>query len=121
MTIDTVRTTRGLFRDDGGFAMVAALLSIMVAGLLGAVVMQLSIHTTQGSAHDRARTQSVHAAEAGLDQVLAMFRSSGGVTLPCELSGTLTATPPATWSAVITYYPAYPLLDAPMTCTGGYL
>jgi hypothetical protein len=106
-------------RDERGFAMVTALLATIVAATLGIMVVQLSIHATNVSAHDKARTQSIHAAEAGLDVALSHFGSSG--TLPCALSGTLNATPPATYSVTINYYASYPFVGTPMTCSGGYV
>jgi type II secretory pathway pseudopilin PulG len=118
MRAPTARLQRCL-RDEHGFAMITALLSIIVASLLGLIVVNLSLHSTQSSGYDRARTQAVHAAEAGLDQALALFASSP--SLPCTLTGTLTASPPATWTVDITYYSSYPLIGAPMTCVAGYL
>jgi len=109
-------------RGEGGFAMVTVLLSITVMALLGTVVTQLSMHTTERSVHDRARTQAVHAAEAGLDAMLVGFESATTSTLPCNLNGTLSGDQPATWSVAITYYASYPLVGSPMTCgTNGYL
>jgi hypothetical protein len=99
--------------------MITALLAIAVAMILGVTVMQTSFHTTHASAYDRARTQSVHAAEAGLDVVLSTLPSTA--TLPCALTGTLSGTPVATWSATITYYPSYPLIGSALACVGGYL
>jgi hypothetical protein len=107
--------------DEGGFAMVTAVLAIVVASLLGIVIMNLSFHTAEASAFERSRTQSVHAAEAGLDVVLASFEDWSTGELPCTVSGTMTAEPVATWSVDITYYPAYPLIDAPLACVDGYL
>ncbi|MEN3271717.1 MAG: hypothetical protein V7636_478 [Actinomycetota bacterium] len=107
---------RHLERDERGIAMVTALMTVVVASLLGAVVMNLSMHTTQASAYDRARTQSVHAAEAGLDQAMSHFATSTIATLPCVVSGQLNATPVATFTVNITYYPTYPLVGAAMAC-----
>lgn len=108
-------------RDERGIAMVTALMVVVVASLLGAVVMNLSMHSTQSSAYDRARTQSIHAAEAGLDQAMSHFASVGISTLPCTISGSLNATPVANWSVAITYYSSYPLVGTAMTCANGYL
>lgn len=108
-------------RDEHGIAMITALMAVLVASLLGAVVMNLSMHTTQASAYDRARTQSIHAAEAGLDQAMSHFASAAITTLPCTISGVLNATPVANWSVTITYYTSFPLVGTPMTCVNGFL
>ena len=113
------RNARRRATDEHGFAMVTALLAIAVAMILGITVMQTSLHTTHASAYERARTQSVHAAEAGLDVVQSSL--SATATLPCNVSGTLTGTPAATWTATITYYPSYPLTGTPLSCVSGYL
>jgi hypothetical protein len=42
-------------------------------------------------------------------------------SLPCSMSGTLNATPVATWSVDITYYASYPLVGSALTCVNGYL
>jgi hypothetical protein len=107
---------------EGGFALVTALLSVIVASLLGILVMDLSVHATRSSAYDRSRTQAVHAAEAGLDATMSMFASTSTGSLPCRLTGSLNATPVATWSVAITYYPSYPLVGTAMSCgVNGYL
>jgi len=106
---------------ESGFAMITAVLAIVVASLLGIVIMNLSFHTAQSSAFDRSRTQAVHAAEAGLDVVLSSFEDWSTGELPCTVTGTMSAEPVATWSVEVTYYPAYPLIDAPLACVGGYL
>lgn len=106
---------------ERGFAMVSALLAVVVASILGVTVMQLSLHTQQTSSYERARTQAIHAAEAGLDIALEQFEDTATGALPCAISGSLTATPVASWAVEITYYPAYPLVDAPLTCTDDYL
>jgi Tfp pilus assembly protein PilX len=111
----------GRVGDERGMAMITALMAVLVASMLGAVVMDLSVHTSQASAYDRARTQSVHAAEAGLDQAMAHFAAVSIDTLPCNISGTLNATPVATFSVDLTYYAAYPLTGTALPCSGGYL
>lgn len=112
----------GIATDERGFAMVTTVLAIVVASILGAVIMQLSFHTTQASAFDRSRTQAVHAAEAGLDVVLETFQTTTTGSLPCTVTGTMTAEPVATWSVDIDYYEDYPLLDGEeIACVGGYV
>jgi hypothetical protein len=111
----------GRLRDERGMAMVTALLASVVAMILGATVMQLSIHTSRGSAYDRARTQAVHAAEAGLDQAMSHFATTAVAALPCELAGTLNATPVANWSVQIDYYATHPPSGSPLPCVSGFL
>src|SRR4051794_39715890 len=116
-----LRHQRSIVRGEGGMAMVTALLAVIVASILGVTVVNLSIHTSQSSAYDKARTQAVHAAEAGLDTAMSHFAAVTVGTLPCTLSGQLNATPVATYSVALTYYAAYPLSGTALPCSGGFL
>ena len=104
-------------RQDDGFAMITALLVIVVATFLGLTAVGLALHNQDGSAYDRARTISVHAAEAGLDVSFSTISSSSTTTAPCTVSGTTTTSPSATWTATISYYATYPPSGTALTCS----
>ncbi|HMC70444.1 MAG TPA: hypothetical protein VKJ07_14915, partial [Mycobacteriales bacterium] len=101
---------------EQGFAMVTALLTVVVAALLGAVAFSLAVHNESASAYDRARVQAVHGAEAGVDATIASLSVSAASTLPCSASGSTTSTPHATWNVTIAYYATYPPSGTAMTC-----
>ncbi|MBW8827733.1 MAG: hypothetical protein JF603_15470 [Acidobacteria bacterium] len=101
--------------------MVTALLAVTVATALGVTAMQLALHSGDASAFDRARTQAIHAAEAGLDATNGRISRSSGDALPCTGNGTTSATPSAAWSVVVSYFQVYPPSGAPLTCKAGGL
>jgi hypothetical protein len=70
--------------DERGVAMVTAILISMAVLSLSIVAVQISVHNSDSSTNDRRRTQAVHAAEAGLNQVLSFYRTAtvGEVCLP---------------------------------------
>src|SRR4051794_17918195 len=89
--------------DDRGFAMITALLVVVVAAFLGATAVAIATHDQDASARDRARTQSIHAAEAGIDTTLKTISASSLTTLPCTTSGSTTDSPVATWNVEVDY------------------
>jgi hypothetical protein len=110
-----VAAARRRLADEGGVALITALLVTIVAAVLGTTAVQLAIHNTDASAYDRGRAQSVHAAEAGLDAVLAMAERTSSGLLPCTMDGELSARPVASWSAEITWFSSYPPNPDPAT------
>ena len=64
--------------DDSGIAMVTAVLVTAIVFTLTIGSFELAIHNTTGSAYDRDRTQAIHAANAGIDQMVAYFKSATG-------------------------------------------
>lgn len=55
------------WRDERGMALVVSLLVVFVVLILGSIVVAQAIHNSEQSGYNRKRTQSVDAAEAGLD------------------------------------------------------
>jgi hypothetical protein len=106
--------------DEEGVAMITALLVTVVASVLGVTAIQLAVHNDEASGADRARTQAIHAAEAGLELSLQTVESRPTYLLPCTITGSLNARGEATWSASLTYYDAYPMTAASVIpCTTG--
>lgn len=112
---------RNVFRlrahDDDGFAMITALLVIVIATFLSLTAVGLAVHNQDGSAYDRARTVAVHAAEGGLDVSFNTISTSSPSTLPCTVTGTTTTSPSATWTASVSYYSTYPPSGTALTCS----
>ena len=106
-------------RDDRGFALITALLVVVIATFLGATAVGLAVHGQDSSGEDRARTQAVHAAEAGLDLAMQTISSATAATLPCTTTGSTSLSPAATWSAQISYYGTFPPSGGPLPCTAG--
>ncbi|MDQ1414603.1 MAG: hypothetical protein QOF81_216 [Acidimicrobiaceae bacterium] len=63
-------------RDEGGMALIASLLVMMICVILVAAAFQLATHSSQRSGLSRNRSASLHAAEAGLEAALATLASS---------------------------------------------
>ena len=107
-------------RNDNGIAMITVMLSSMVVLGLSITAVQLSRHGLDTTATDRKRIQAADAAEAGLDITVSALQANPYPTLPCVMSGTLSATPtPASYSVTITYYAMFPPTGSPMTCGSG--
>lgn len=70
------RLCRATFRDERGVAMVTAMFASMVVLSLSFVGVGLSLHNSASSANERSRVQGIQAAEAGIDQVIAYFKTS---------------------------------------------
>lgn len=89
-------------RDDGGFALIVALLATMVVLTMSGTAVALSLHNEDASALNRNQTDAIDAAEAGIDLANQQIQTSG----PCNPSptGNLSATPTASYSVTVTYY-----------------
>jgi len=99
---------------ESGMAMVVAIMVIAVLTLVAVLATQISFHDQSTTNVDRKRTQSIAAAEAGID--LALQRVSGAA-LPCTLTGSLSTAPTtASFNVTINYYAAYPATGAPLAC-----
>ncbi|HVE46376.1 MAG TPA: hypothetical protein VNA57_06480 [Acidimicrobiales bacterium] len=105
-------------RDESGFAIVTAVMVIMIVTILGLVTLRLSLHSSDTTASNRKRVQAVGAAEAGIDFALARMQKDAA--LPCTLADTLQTEPTISrYSATITYRDANGVV---LACpAGGFL
>ncbi len=62
-------------RGDEGFTLVAAIAVTFVAMLMAVTVVAVTVRSEASAGHDRARTQAIAAAEAGVDSALVALRS----------------------------------------------
>jgi hypothetical protein len=105
-----------LHRDERGMAMITAILiSVAVLGL-AVVATGVAVYNNNQSARDRARLQTIDAAEAGLNEAALRVEGSAPGSLPCTLSGDLDANPPVRYQVTISYYGTYPPSGSPMSC-----
>lgn len=114
--VQEVRTEE---QDNGGFALIATMLLTMALLSLSLTAVALSLHNEFSSAYDRSHTQSVNAAEAGIDMVNYLLQSSAPDELKCSYSGSLSATPPASYNVTVSYYTTYPPSGSPTPCPIG--
>ncbi|HJZ61802.1 MAG TPA: pilus assembly PilX N-terminal domain-containing protein [Miltoncostaeaceae bacterium] len=99
---------------ESGMAMVVAIMVIAVLTLVAVLATQLSFHDQSTTRVDRKRTQSIAAAEAGLDLALEQVSQA---TLPCTLTGTLPTSPTtSSYTVTINYYDTYPVAGAALAC-----
>src|SRR5687767_6804530 len=97
-------------REDGGMAMVTAIMAGMVVLTLSTVGFQLATHNLDQSAGNRRDVQTIHAAEAGLDRFLDYLANTAPVAGPAcaypftGTSETLATEPVTTFSVTATYY-----------------
>jgi hypothetical protein len=100
---------------ESGIAMMSAILVIAVLSLVAILATQIAVHNNETSSVDRKRTQSIAAAEAGLD---VSYKELSGVTYPCTITRDLDTKPTKSrLTATITYYGEYPAVTA-LPCTG---
>ena len=110
-----------LFKDDSGIAMITAIIVTLVVTSMAAAGFALSAHNVDQSAGDRRRIDAIHAAEAGIDAFLQYLSTDPTTATACSLpTGTLTATPPATYNVSATYYTGTNA-GTVMTCSSGLL
>lgn len=98
-----------IHKDEGGIAMVIAMMVVFVVVLLSIMVFNLSIHNTDQAAYDRKRVTSVAAAEAGIDDAWNRVQYTQPQNLPwgSAVAGSLGSAPgPATYSAQYQYFDA---------------
>ncbi|MHB8511322.1 MAG: hypothetical protein ACYDCC_04000 [Actinomycetota bacterium] len=108
--------------EEHGIAMVSVMIVSMIAMMLSVVIVNQSIHSLNGTAVDRSRTQGIESAEAALGIA---YQQIGAATsyssLPCgsgAITGSLTSAPTAeSYSVTINYYDTYPPTDAALTCS----
>ncbi len=78
--------------DERGIALVVAMLVSMVCLSLGTVILQLALHSSDGSAFDGNRLSAVTAAETGVDEYLADVDGLAGSALCASRTGTMDST-----------------------------
>ena len=106
-------------RDEGGIAMISAILVSSVALTLALIATEISSYTLSGARSDRTRVLTFHAAEAGVDHALQLVQTRASSSLPCAapLAGTLSSSPgTGSYSVSFKYYPSYPPSGSPMAC-----
>ncbi|HEX9696368.1 MAG TPA: hypothetical protein VGB64_08640 [Actinomycetota bacterium] len=72
-------------RDDDGFVMIVAVLLLSIVASLGVVVMTSGNHSSLATGRGRSWVQSLHVAEAGVQDAMARMDSSGAI--PANFSG----------------------------------
>lgn len=104
-----------LRHDERGIAMVTALLVSMIVLALGVTAAGLSLHNSTASALDRKRTQSIDAAEAGLDSFFSQLTTTNNAAMPCPVSAgapnmatDLPTVPPAHFDVYVSFYSTWP-------------
>lgn len=105
-------------RDDHGVALAAALLALVAFLGLALIVTVVGFRAIDITGTGRERAVSFVAAETGIDLAVGYLSGSDGGNLPCTLHGALDASGRATYDVTIAYYNTYPVLTAPMPCTG---
>jgi len=94
-----------LFKDERGIAMITALLVTFVVTTIASAGFTVATHNLDQSGGDRRRTDAIHAAEAGVDAYLQYLSTAPITGTACSLpNGTLTASPPATYTVSATFY-----------------
>ena len=101
-----IRRLRERLQDERGVAIITAMLLSMVVVTLGATSVSLAVHSSESSAYDRRKIQSIHAAEAGVNYFFSHLQSGGSADFKCQASLSLTTTPPARFDATAAYYDA---------------
>lgn len=107
---------RAVHRDERGIAMITALLITVIVFVLASVAVGLAVYNNNQSARDRARLQTIDAAEAGINQATRTLGGSTLAALPCTITGQLDANPPVRYQVTVSYYASYPPSGTPMTC-----
>ena len=105
-----------LHREERGIALIWAMTTMFIVLTLSIVAINLAIHNSSASAQDRARTQAVNAAEAGIDVVYSQMGRTGFASLPCAQDSDLTTSPVEHYHVVVQYYATYPPTGNALTC-----
>jgi len=79
-----IRAALDLRRDESGVAMIIAVVLSAVVGTLAVLMLTVGVHTDQATARGRHFTQSLHVAESGIEEAIALIE---------ELEGQLVANP----------------------------
>lgn len=103
-----------LRREEQGVALITAIMVSMAVLTLSTVSLQLALHSSETSSYDRRRVQSIAAAEAGLDYFQSLLSNTGGQTVPCSVTKSLTGSP-GTFTVTATFY-ATEGSTTPMSC-----
>ena len=75
-------------RDEQGFALVTAVILMAIMAMLAALAVQNGTHSERTSARGKNWTQSLHIAEAGVQQAIALLQASNGAS-PAPFSGSV--------------------------------
>lgn len=84
-------------RDDDGFVMIVSVLLLSIVASLGVVVMTSGNHASQATGRGRSWVQSLHVAEAGVQEAMARMQAAG--TAPAPFTG---STQEGTFSVTVT-------------------
>lgn len=76
-------------RGEGGFTLILSLFVMMVVALVTVAVVLVAIHVGSATGQNRAHTEAVHAAEAGIDEAMARLSRADGSTWCAPLNGSL--------------------------------
>jgi len=100
MSANAVRRTSRA--SEQGLALISTILVVMIVTMFTVVAVSFSIHALNTTSVDRKRTQSIAAAEAGIDLTL---QSMSGTLLPCTVANSLGTGPTqSSYSVTVTYY-----------------
>jgi hypothetical protein len=105
------------YRDEAGIAMITAVMVVLVATLLSIFAVNLALHSLSTTSVDRKLTQSIGAAEAGIDLSVSAIQTSG-TALPCGTRPT-TSLGTSNYTVTITYYDTFLPTDAALACPPG--
>lgn len=94
--------------SDDGIALMTVVLISTVAMILGSIAIGLANHNVEASSTDRGRIHAVHAAEAGLNRVIALIQKSRTEDLPCSVNGSTSGDLSASYTTTVQYYSTYP-------------
>jgi hypothetical protein len=75
-------------QSEQGIAMITAVLVMFVISLLVATMMYTNFHNATATAKNRSWGQSIHVAESGVQQAIAVLQSTGGVAPAGTVTGT---------------------------------
>src|SRR5688572_9574363 len=82
-----------IHESEEGFAIITAVRTSAIVGLLGNTAVQLAIHNTAGSAYDGRNVQSIAAAESGIDYYFSFLTATGGQQPPCSVTKPMVGSP----------------------------
>ncbi|NYI41359.1 hypothetical protein [Demequina lutea] len=117
----SIRTRRMRDSDDSGFAMITALLAILVTAMFSIVMLGVIMSQITPTRLEQATTRTVYAAETGINVVVGQIRAAAGSAdgtgnvygdtrqLPCSSQGTVGSGSSALgYSVAISYYTQNP-------------
>jgi type II secretory pathway pseudopilin PulG len=74
---------------EGGFTLILSLFVMLVVSLVTAAVVLVAVHVGSATGQNRAHTEAVHAAEAGIQETMARLSRADGSTWCAPLNGAL--------------------------------